>query len=299
MQDALPKAQEAMPQLAAGFDGLGGSDVDYTAAKVRACLQDPLAIHLVLHSSRVPDPSSVSVKYTRYFRSGACACKHAGKELQDATMAHNHQMVALIVRRATHRHSQAWLQLPGPYLCRCWLCTMSWWPGTYLLRAAAAAHSQHSATKDSGSPRHARLRGVSCPSMLLLRLLYTCQSQHGQLLSRSLLLLLQLHTVSIQPEGAVAVLAMDGCQDSSPYQLPTPVIDLDETSLLSRSLLLQLHTVSIQPEGAIAVLAMDGYRDPLPIYVGVAEAAAILGASSGDTRRPSTVTAWQSSLKAS
>ena len=39
------------------------------------------------------------------------------------------------------------------------------------------------------------------------------------------------------------------------------------------------------------------FQAPLPIYVGVAEAAAIITASGLETRRPSTVSAWQASLK--
>ena len=39
------------------------------------------------------------------------------------------------------------------------------------------------------------------------------------------------------------------------------------------------------------------YQAPLPIYVGPAEAAAIISASGMETRRPSTVSAWQASLQ--
>ena len=61
--------------------------------------------------------------------------------------------------------------------------------------------------------------------------------------------------------------------------------------------MLQLKMVTIQPGGAAAALALEGYSEPLVIYVGVAEAAAILDASSYESRRPSTIAAWQSSLK--
>ena len=53
----------------------------------------------------------------------------------------------------------------------------------------------------------------------------------------------------------------------------------------------------MEPGGAVATLSLEGFKEPLPIHVGVVEAAAILSASSLEGRRPSTVSAWQSSLK--
>lgn len=60
---------------------------------------------------------------------------------------------------------------------------------------------------------------------------------------------------------------------------------------------LQLDAVTINGEGAVATLKIDGYSNPMPLYVGVAEAAAILYASGMEFRRPSTVNAWRNSLK--
>ena len=60
----------------------------------------------------------------------------------------------------------------------------------------------------------------------------------------------------------------------------------------------QLDAVSINMEGGVASLRIEGYPAPMPLYVGVAEAAAILYASGMvQFRRPSTVDVWKTSLK--
>ena len=59
----------------------------------------------------------------------------------------------------------------------------------------------------------------------------------------------------------------------------------------------QLDALTINLEGGVASLRVDGYPTPMSLYVGVAEAAAILYASGMEFRRPSTVNAWQNSLK--
>ena len=61
--------------------------------------------------------------------------------------------------------------------------------------------------------------------------------------------------------------------------------------------LMQLDAVTINVEGAVATLKIEGYPTPMPLYVGVAEAAAILYASGMEFRRPSTVNAWRNTLK--
>ena len=59
----------------------------------------------------------------------------------------------------------------------------------------------------------------------------------------------------------------------------------------------QLDAVTINLDGGVASLRVEGYANPMPLYVGVAEAAAILYASGMEFRRPSTVFSWHKSLK--
>lgn len=59
----------------------------------------------------------------------------------------------------------------------------------------------------------------------------------------------------------------------------------------------QLDAVTINLDGGVASLRIEGFQSPMPLYVGVAEAAAILYASGMEFRRPSTVNAWLNSLK--
>ncbi|KAK9826663.1 hypothetical protein WJX74_008584 [Apatococcus lobatus] len=61
----------------------------------------------------------------------------------------------------------------------------------------------------------------------------------------------------------------------------------------------QLTEVLVDPNGSgLASLAVDGYGAPVSIYVGLAEAAAILYASGMESRRPSTISTWQHTIEA-
>ena len=60
----------------------------------------------------------------------------------------------------------------------------------------------------------------------------------------------------------------------------------------------QLTEVLVDPNGSgLASLAVDGYGAPVSIYVGLAEAAAILYASGMESRRPSTISTWQHTIE--
>ena len=69
--------------------------------------------------------------------------------------------------------------------------------------------------------------------------------------------------------------------------------------MLMYGMVVQLDAVTINMEGGVATLRVEGYSSPMPLHVGVAEAAAILYASGMEFRRPSTVNAWRNSLKVS
>ncbi|KAK9865473.1 hypothetical protein WJX84_008567 [Apatococcus fuscideae] len=61
----------------------------------------------------------------------------------------------------------------------------------------------------------------------------------------------------------------------------------------------QLTEVLVDPTGSgLASLSVDGYGAPVSIYVGLAEAAAILYASGMESRRPSTISTWQHTIEA-
>ncbi|KAK9816730.1 hypothetical protein WJX72_004295 [[Myrmecia] bisecta] len=62
--------------------------------------------------------------------------------------------------------------------------------------------------------------------------------------------------------------------------------------------LAELEEVALDMTGAVATLSVDGFEAPVPIYIGIAEAAAILYASGVEMRRPSTVGTWRSTLEA-
>ncbi len=61
---------------------------------------------------------------------------------------------------------------------------------------------------------------------------------------------------------------------------------------------MQLTEVVVDPSGSgMASLSVDGYGAPVSIYVGLAEAAAILYASGMESRRPSTISTWQHTIE--
>ena len=61
---------------------------------------------------------------------------------------------------------------------------------------------------------------------------------------------------------------------------------------------LQLQEIAVGNGGGVASVHVDGFEQLMPIFIGVAEAAALVYATSGDEgRRPSTLGTWRRSLE--
>ena len=61
---------------------------------------------------------------------------------------------------------------------------------------------------------------------------------------------------------------------------------------------LQLREIAVGSGGGVASVHVDGFDQLLPIFIGVAEAAALVYASTGgEGRRPSTLGTWKRSLE--
>lgn len=65
-------------------------------------------------------------------------------------------------------------------------------------------------------------------------------------------------------------------------------------------LALQLREIAVGSSGGVASVHVDGYDQLMPIFIGVAEAAALVYATTGgEGRRPSTLGTWKRSLEVS
>ncbi len=62
---------------------------------------------------------------------------------------------------------------------------------------------------------------------------------------------------------------------------------------------LQLREIAVGSGGGVASVHVDGFEQLMPIFIGVAEAAALVYATTGggEGRRPSTLGTWKRSLE--
>lgn len=62
---------------------------------------------------------------------------------------------------------------------------------------------------------------------------------------------------------------------------------------------MQLREIAVGSGGGVASVHVDGFDQLMPIFIGVAEAAALVYATTGgEGRRPSTLGTWKRSLEA-
>ena len=61
---------------------------------------------------------------------------------------------------------------------------------------------------------------------------------------------------------------------------------------------MQLREIAVGSGGGVASVHVDGFEQLMPIFIGVAEAAALVYATTGgEGRRPSTLGTWKRSLE--